>query len=103
MKWQDLVSVLQTKLPEGRVTTYAEVSEWAYGNRTSNQPVGSLLRGASNNGYKTLTNRVVGTDGALAALPGGNQQQQEQLLAEGIPFSGNGRVNFSAITPVSLK
>jgi hypothetical protein len=59
-------------------------------------PVRSLLRGAVNHGIGSLTNRVAGTDGALADLPGGRNQQREQLHAEGIDFTSDGRLNLAA-------
>ncbi len=67
-----------------------------------NQPVRSLLRGAANHGHQRLTNRVVGADGRLADLPEGSDQQRQQLLDEGIPFTSDGRVDFNKISPVKL-
>jgi alkylated DNA nucleotide flippase Atl1 len=102
MKWQDLVVVLARHVPAGKITTYAEVSEWGYGRRTLNQPVRSLLRGALNNGFGELTNRVVGSDGELADLPEGSEQQRRQLEAEGISFNTAGAVDLRAHRPVVL-
>jgi alkylated DNA nucleotide flippase Atl1 len=101
-KWQDLVDVLTRHVPAGSITTYANVSEWGYGSRSMNQPVRSLLRGALNNGFQTLTNRVIGADGRLAELPEGNTQQRTQLAAEGIPFRSDGKVDLRAAVPVEL-
>ena len=98
----DLVQALQIRVRAGSVTTYAEVSQWAYGVRTRNQPVRSLLRGAYSNGHQLLTNRVVKVSGDLAALPEGTSQQQTQLQSEGVPFNGTGSVDFKRITPVTL-
>ena len=67
-----------------------------------NQPVRSLLVGARNNGHQRLTNRVVGVNGKLADLPGGPDQQRRQLLAEGVPFSIGGCVDFDRISPLAL-
>ena len=102
MTWQELVVVLARAVPAGSITTYAEVSQWGYGKRNLNQPVRSLLHGAANSGFSALTNRVVGTDGRLAALPGGNMTQQTQLAAEGINFLANGQVNLGKHIPVTL-
>jgi len=77
MKWDELVAVLRKHVTPGRVTTYAEVSEWGYGVRNLNMPVRSLLSGAANHGHAELTNRVVGTDGSFRDIPGGNAQQGE--------------------------
>jgi alkylated DNA nucleotide flippase Atl1 len=102
MNWEQLVEVLERRVPAGSVTTYAQVSLWGYGVPNLNQPVRSLLRGAGNHGYLRLTNRVVGVDGKLADLPEGADQQRQQLLAEGVPFTADGRVDFDRISPVTL-
>jgi alkylated DNA nucleotide flippase Atl1 len=101
-RWQDLVEVLTRHVPAGAVTTYADVSEWGYGSRNMNQPVRSLLRGALNNGFQRLTNRVVGADGRLARLPEGQSQQRAQLEAEGVAFTSEGAVDLRATVPVEL-
>jgi alkylated DNA nucleotide flippase Atl1 len=64
--------------------------------------VRSLLRGAGNDGYLHLPNRVVRTDGGLADLPERSDQQRRQLLAEGIPFTADSREDFGRISPVTL-
>lgn len=102
MKWKQLVTTLGRRVPEGKVTTYAHVSEWGYGAPNKNQPVRSLLHGAVNHDYQLLTNRVVRTDCRLADLPEGSDQQRRQLLAEGVPFTADGRVDFDRISPVDL-
>jgi alkylated DNA nucleotide flippase Atl1 len=101
MNWKELVHVLGRQVPAGSVTTYAEISMWGYGKPNFNQPVRSLLHGAANHGHQRLTNRV-GTDGKLADLPDGSDQKRQQLLAEGVPFTSNGRVDFDRISPVDL-
>lgn len=102
MNWQQLVEVLERQVPAGGLTTYAEVSTWGYCVPNYNQPVRSLLRGAANHGHQRLTNRVVGAEGNLADLPEGADQQRQQLLAEGVPFTADGRVDLDRITPVML-
>lgn len=102
MNWQALVAMLQTSVPFGSVTTYAEVSNWAYGKSNLNHPVRSLLRGAANHGHQALTNRVVTTSGDLADLPQGRKKQFEQLKAESVAITSTGMVDFSKITPVKL-
>ena len=102
MDWKQLVTALGHRVPAGSVTTYAEVSLWGYGVHNYNQPVRSLLRGAANHGHQRLTNRVVRTDGRLADLPEGSDQQRRQLLLEGSPFTPDGRVDFDRISPVTL-
>ena len=102
MDWQQLVTTLGQRVQAGSVTTYAQVSLWGYGTRNYNQPVRSLLRGAANHGYQRLTNRVVRTDGQLADLPEGSDQQRKRLLDEGVPFTADGRVDFGRISPEPL-
>ena len=102
MNWEQLVVALGRCVPEEKVTTYAHVSKWGYGVPNKNQPVRSLLYGAGNHGHQRLTNRVVETDGSLANLPEGPDQLRRQLLAEGVPFTADGRVNLDRISPVDL-
>ena len=102
MKWQDLVEVLARHVPSGTVTTYAEVSEWAYGKRNLNQPVRSMLRGAANNGFQKLTNRVIASDGSLADIPEGSEQQRAQLIAEGLILINEYVVNLNNHAPIKL-
>ncbi len=102
MDWQQLVTTLGQRVPAGSVTTYAQVPLWGYGTRNYNQPVRSLLRGAANHGHQRLTNRVVRTDGQLADLSEGSDQQRKQLLDEGVPFTADGRVDFGRISPEPL-
>ena len=84
MDWRQLVTALGESVPAGSVTTYAEVSLWGYGVHNYNQPVRSLLSGAANHGHQRLTSRVVRTDGRLADIPEGSDQQRLQLLTEGV-------------------
>src|SRR5918994_5208707 len=102
MDWKQLVTALGHRVTAGSVTTYAQVSHWGYSIHNYNQPVRSLLRGAANHGHQRLTNRVVRTDGRLADLPEGSDQQRRQLLGAGIPFTTDGRVDFDRISPVDL-
>ncbi|CAA9466243.1 MAG: hypothetical protein AVDCRST_MAG28-4114 [uncultured Rubrobacteraceae bacterium] len=102
MNWKQLVEVLERLVPAGSVTTYAQVSLWGYGVPNYNQPVRSLLAGARNNGYLQLTNRVIKSNGELAELPDGQDQQRHQLLAEGVPFVADGRVDLGRVSPVAL-
>src|ERR671933_482319 len=102
MNWEEIVTELERRVPAGSVTTYPRVSLWGHGKPNLNQPVRSLLRGAANHGHQRLTNRVVRTDGRLAELPEGSDQQRCQLLAEGVPFTADGRVDFDRISPTKL-
>ena len=102
MDWKQLVTTLGHRVPAGSVTTYAEISLWAYGVGNRNQPVRSLLRGAVNHDHQRLTNRVVRSDGRLAGLPEGSDQQRRQLLDESVPFTSDVRVDFNRISPVKL-
>src|SRR5215212_5987703 len=102
MNWQQLVDVLENRVPVGSVTTYAQVFLWGHGVANKNRPVGALLRGARTNGHQSLTNCAVGTNGELADLSDGSDQQRRQLLAEDRPFTPDGRVDFGRISPVAL-
>lgn len=96
------MEILERRVPAGSVTTYAQVSLWGYGVPNLNQPVRSLLACASNNGHRQLTNRVVKVNGELADLPDGPDQQRQQLLAEGVLSTANGRVDSGCISSVDL-
>ena len=98
--WQDLVNLLSRKVPAGKITTYAEVSMWAYGRPDRNNPVNAMLRGAANHGYKSLTNRVIKSNGELATLPGGNATQRQQLNEEGVMGQNDIKVGFKVLSPV---
>ena len=102
MNWQQLVDVLTTNVPAGSITTYAEVSNWAYGVPNRNHPVRSMLVGARNNGHAVLTNRVVSVDGTFVDQPDGTNQQRDQLVEENIPFNHAGNIDLGAIAPTVL-
>jgi methylated-DNA-protein-cysteine methyltransferase-like protein len=99
--WPQLVEILSQHVPPGKVTTYSLVSLRPY-RRVLNHPVGALLKGAGNHGHQVLTNRVVKQDGSLAELPEGAEQQRKQLVSEGVPFTPDGRVDWTRINPVVL-
>ena len=101
MNWKELIDVLEQQVPTGSITTYNQVSLWAYGMPIWDRPVHRMIRCARNNGFHTLTNRVVGSGGKLAFLPD-RSEQQLQLLNEGIPFTGDGRVDLTKVRPVVL-
>ena len=102
MNWKDLVGLLEQQVSVGSVTTYGEVGRWAYGKSHWDRPVRSMINCARNNGYQAVTNRVVGFGGKLAILPDGSNQQRQQLLSEGVPFTADGRVDLTKIVPVVL-
>ena len=99
---QDLIAVLEKRVPSGSITTYAMVSLWGYGVPTRNQPVGSMLKGARNAGRGDLTNRVVCDDGSFANLPDGPAQQREQLQREGVRLTATG-VDMTRVQAVDLR
>ncbi|MEO8901151.1 MAG: cysteine methyltransferase [Polyangiaceae bacterium] len=83
----ELHDLLSQCVAKGTVTTYADVSQHAYGNRHhGNQAVPSSLKKLDeelpDNG---VTHRVVREDGGC---PLGNSQRA-QLRAEGVPFVGD--------------
>jgi alkylated DNA nucleotide flippase Atl1 len=102
VNWKDLVDVLDRQVSVGSITTYSEVSRWAYGKPHWDRPVRSMINCARNKGFQAVTNRVVGFDGKLAILPDGSDQQRQQLLSEGVPFTADGRVDLTVNSPVVL-
>lgn len=99
----DLIAILEQRVPPGSVTTYAMVSLWAYGVPTRNKPVRAMLMGARNAGRIELTNRVVRSDGSFANSPDGADQQRMQLQNEGVPMTVEGNVNLTELTAVDLR
>ena len=102
MNWKDLVEILEGAVPAGSITTYAEVSRWAYGNTYFDRPIRSMINCARKNGFLTVTNRVVCFDGKLAVMYNGADQQRQQLLIEGLPFTEDGRVDLEKVVPIVL-
>lgn len=88
--WQVVASI-----PEGRVSTYGQVAERA-GLARAARRVGKALQGLPADSTVPW-HRVINARGALS-LPRDSAMhriQQEQLEAEGVLFSGSGRVDLS--------
>lgn len=102
MFWKDIINILQRFVPSGSITTYGEISAWAYGTSNYDRPVRSMLSCARNKGFHQLANRVVGFDGKLAGLADESDQQRQQLLNEGILFTIDGKVDLAKTIPVVL-
>jgi alkylated DNA nucleotide flippase Atl1 len=102
VNWKDLVDALEQQVSAGSITTYFEVSRWAYGKPHLDRPVRSMINCARKKGFQAVTNRVVGFGGKLAILPDGSDQQWQQLLREGVPFTTDGRVDLTVNPPVVL-
>ena len=93
------MNALDRFVPPGSVTTYAEVSRWGCGNPNLNQPVRSLA-GARNRGCLRATDRVAGADGEHRDVPDGSDGQRRRILAEGVPFTPDVKVDLRPIPPV---
>jgi alkylated DNA nucleotide flippase Atl1 len=81
MKSEDLLSHLIETVGYGKLTTYGDLSTWAYGNSNRGPAIVSMLNGivareASNSIY---TNRVVGKTGKVVDV----NSQHAQLSSEG--------------------
>lgn len=100
-KWEDLLEILKCHVGPGKVTTYADLSVWAYGRPDRNSPIVSMLTAAAKRGYFELTNRVVSNDGGCGAADK-MYDQSAQLRLEGVPFTGD-RVDLEKCPPVRLK
>lgn len=89
MSQGEILEFLQTRVGRGVVTTYRELSLFAYGHTQGAQAVGSMLRAivARDADASIWTNRVVAIDGS-ARVAG----QLEQLIDEQVPVR-NGRVS----------
>ncbi len=102
MTGRQLVDVLESCVPAGSVTTYAEVPLGGYGVPNMYQPVRFLLRGARDHDYQRLPNRAVKANGELADLLEGPDQQRRRLLTEGVPLTADGRMDFDQTFPIEL-
>lgn len=84
MNWEDALIKLKNDVPPGKVTTYKEMSMWAFGKSMGTQAVVAMLKAAVNSDASNsrLTNRVIPETGKLADPNG----QIAQLSDEGIPI-----------------
>lgn len=86
------------RLPRGRVATYGQVAE-TLGSRRLARAVGNALH---RNPYPDVPcHRVVNHRGKLAARfgRGGWRAQKRRLLAEGVGFRGEKRIDFVFLIP----
>ncbi len=84
MNHADILTKLSAEVPAGKVTTYKELSLWAFKHPTGTQAIVSMLKAAVTESSENaiLTNRVVPESGRLADPNG----QITQLSKEGIPI-----------------
>lgn len=84
MNYADILNKLSVEVPSGKVTTYKELSMWAYEHPKGTQAIVSMLKAAVNDDSVNaiLTNRVVPESGRLADPNG----QITQLSNEGVPI-----------------
>jgi alkylated DNA nucleotide flippase Atl1 len=103
IEWRDVNALLARRVPAGCVTSYKALSQHLYG-RMLIHPLTSLLKACSSNAAVDLSHRVVMEDGALSPeRPGGAPRQTEQLLAEGVTFTQDGRVDLTRTWMVDFK
>ncbi len=93
----ELLRHLVRHVPAGTVTTYGELSTWAFGNAGASQAIVAMLNAAVRvrQSHAEYTNRVVRKDGGVVDVNG----QLDQLLREGIRIS-NGKVDMKRTTVV---
>lgn len=82
LTWEDLIAELKRSLPAGKVTSYRNLSIWAYGNPYGTRSIVALLRNAVEEHHADAlwANRVVTRDGQVHDL-----LQLKQLREEGVP------------------
>jgi alkylated DNA nucleotide flippase Atl1 len=87
MNWQELLTELKNSVPKGKVTSYKELSLWAFGKPSASQAISAMLKAAVNSepSNALYTNRVISDSGAMADPNG----QIAQLTQEGIPVENN--------------
>lgn len=82
------VYAVVSKIPQGKVATYADVAAFA-GSPRAFRAVGTAMK--NNSDTKTVPcHRVVGSDGKMHgyAFGEGEESKQEKLKQEGVPFIG---------------
>jgi len=86
LDYKQLLGLLVDKVPKGTITTYGELSHWAYGDSGRAPAIVAMLNGAvrSNGANAIYTNRVVSKTGKIVGVNG----QLEQLKSEGIRMKG---------------
>lgn len=91
MTFSEKVWALTTRIPNGRVTTYAELAREL--GSAAYRAVGLAM---NRNPYapRVPCHRVVGSDGRLVGYSGGLAKKQRMLEAEGVRFNGH-RVDLS--------
>lgn len=91
MDWREVLLKLKSVVPAGTVTTYKELSLWAFDKPTGTQAIVAMLKAAVNANIENaiFTNRVIPETGKLAD-PNGQISQLEQ---EDVPIK-NGTVNL---------
>jgi O-6-methylguanine DNA methyltransferase len=81
-----------SKIPAGKVLTYAQVANKA-GNPKASRAVGSIM--AKNQDKNIPCHRVVKSDGSIGMYNGLRGKSKVAILkAEGVMFKVNGKVNF---------
>jgi len=100
MDWKKLLLTLRDCVPDGKVTTYGNLSDWAFGNTGAANAIVAMLNAAVNadNENKLWTNRVVNQQGGITQL----NNAREQLTGEKVPFLPNGNVDLLQCPPVSI-
>jgi hypothetical protein len=91
--WREVMPMLSDQLPAGSVTTHSLLSLRLYRRRRGG-PIRAMLAGARKNGHEVLSNRIV------ADFPKPSESQRIQLEMEGIPFTADGKVDWTKIKPV---
>lgn len=92
MNFQQRVWALTARIPRGRVTTYGRIAD-QLGSRAF-RAVGMAL---NRNPYAPAVpcHRVVGHDGRLTGFAGGIDRKRALLIAEGVVFTPDGRVDLA--------
>jgi methylated-DNA-[protein]-cysteine S-methyltransferase len=82
------VYAVVSKIPRGKVFTYAEVAKLA-GNPKASRAVGNILN--KNRNPKVFCHRVIRSDGSVGGFAFGNSKKIKILQSEGIKIR-NGKV-----------
>ncbi len=100
MDSRELLNCLQRHIDLGMVTTYGNLSDWAYAHRRGAQAISSMLKAIVSRDIQNAvwTNRVVGSNGRIQNVNG----QLDQLLRENVPIASD-KVLMSQADVVQLE
>lgn len=92
--FHDRVIAAIKAVPRGKIATYGQIATLAGRPRAARQVVRVLH--SSSRKHKLPWHRIVNSEGRISLKPGeGYEEQKAHLIAEGIRFSGDDRIDLA--------